>query len=288
MRQSSFAVLISKKGDKLMNNNYPNQSSSYSNINNGGYQQPYQYQNVNNASYQQPYQYQNINNSSIQQVKQAAYVKKKSKKKILGLVMLGLIVVSLSLIILLKVFNCNKDDLTDSQGRRSSSNDIKEEKYDDNDPYRSMYAKYINKADIYVKPGETLDLGTFTVKIDSFIETDKRDEKIDNSEFEAVYILTYTVENKCWMESDKTSDVLMVCLDGYKYIDSKKQAGINYELYPDVYEKQCFLKPGDKDTFQRVIAVRNKGDGCFFDTYDDGKGNIYYVAFQVNLSNTTN
>ena len=196
-----------------MNNCGYQQPNHNQNMNNGNYQQPYQNQNMNNVNYQQPYQNQNMYNAGYQRVKQPSNIKRNPKKKMLVFVALGLIVVSLSLVILLKVFNFNKDDLTDSQGRRSSSNDIKEEKYDDNDPNRSMYAELIDKADIYVKPGETLDLGTFTVRIDSFIETDKRDEDnaYANSQLEAVYILTYTVENKCWVDIDKTSDKLIVC-----------------------------------------------------------------------------
>ncbi len=142
--------------------------------------------------------------------------------------------------------------------------------------------------DIKVKAGEELDMGSYTVKIDSFKEVDDiSKEYLEANGAEAVYEVTYTVNNKSNNDTGFYADIVQ-SMSNIGYADSKYDSGMMCIKRGDDYTKDSYsyygerLGVGSSETRTFYIAVRHAGKGCFLLKISDDNQKKVIVRMDVN------
>ena len=149
-----------------------------------------------------------------------------------------------------------------------------------------MMDEWVDNPDITVKAGKELDMGAYTFNIDSFKEVDDVDKDyLASKGAEAVYEVTYTVNNKSYKDTSFYGD-LACSMTNVAYVDSECESGMDCVKLSDtdtysMYSYGEKLGVGSSKTKTFYIAARHAGKGCFLLRVPDENGKELKAKIEV-------
>lgn len=151
-----------------------------------------------------------------------------------------------------------------------------------------MMDEWVDNPDITVKAGKELDMGAYTFNIDSFKEVDDVDKDyLASRGAEAVYEVTYTVNNKSYKDTSFYGD-LACSMTNVAYVDSERESGMDCvklsDIDTDTYSMYSYgekLGVGSSKTKTFYIAARHAGKGCFLLRVPDENGKELKAKIEV-------
>lgn len=189
-------------------------------------------------------------------------------------------------------FESSDNDTLDNREIKITDGSVDTSLTDDNYYISGIYVKsdmmdeWVDNPDITVKAGKELDMGAYTFNIDSFKEVDDVDKDyLASKGAEAVYEVTYTVNNKSYKDTSFYGD-LACSMTNVAYVDSERESGMDCVKLSDtdtysMYSYGEKLGVGSSKTKTFYIAARHAGKGCFLLRVPDENGKELKAKIEV-------
>lgn len=191
-------------------------------------------------------------------------------------------------------FESSDNDTLDNREIKITNGSVDTYLTDDNYYISGIYVKsdmmdeWVDNPDITVKAGKELDMGAYTFNIDSFKEVDDVDKDyLASKGAEAVYEVTYTVNNKSYKDTSFYGD-LACSMTNVAYVDSERESGMDCvklsDIDTDTYSMYSYgekLGVGSSKTKTFYIAARHAGKGCFLLRVPDENGKELKAKIEV-------